>query len=97
MLTKAEVSLHNTDKVLSEVNRLRNLKYRDFPKDPPDKVLHDYLIVQEELQQHFLIPKEIVQNLITQEFIDQQKLALDIWTTLNIFESIWKSEGISNK
>ena len=97
MLTKAEVLSYKSQKLLSDVDRLRNLKYRDFPNDPPDEVLYEYLLVKEELWQHIKITKEFAQNLITQEFIDQQKLVLDIWTNLDIIESIWKSRGSSNK
>ena len=71
MLTKAEVLSYKSEKLLSEVDRLRNLKSRDFLNDP--LVLHDYLLVTEVHQN----TKEFVKNLITQEFIDQQKLALE--------------------
>ena len=77
MLTKAEVSMYTTKKVLSESNRLHRLKYKDFPKkDPPDEVLADYELLWEELWLHIQIIKQLV-NLITPEFVETQRKALD--------------------
>ena len=84
------------NKLLSELDRLRNLRWKNFLADPPDNVLSDYLLVKEELHQHILIPKQIAKN-ITKEFFDQQKLVLYIWRELNLTESVMKSEGSLNQ
>ena len=64
MLTKADVSTQPpTRKVLSELNRLHKLKYKNVPKkDPPNEVLADHELVREELQKCCQIIKYLVNS-----------------------------------